>query len=126
MTIQTVPDRMLDLPIFHKIYDFVIVFSDYAAKFPKKDRFSLGARIENNILELLMFIMRANYGQSVTRLNLLNEGSIKLDMIKVLVRLAKDKKALHPNQYLILEERLHEIGRMLGGWIKSLNTKSPL
>lgn len=70
--------------------------------------------------------MRANYGQSVTRVNFLNEGSIILDMLKVLVRLAKDNKALYPNQYLILEERLQEIGRMLGGWIKSSNTKRPL
>lgn len=67
--------------------------------------------------------MRANYGQSITRINCLNEGSITLDMLKVFVRLAKDKKALHTDQYLILEERLQEIGRMLGGWIKSSNTK---
>lgn len=126
MTIQTVPDRMLDLPIFHKTYSFIIVFSDYLGKFPKKDRFTLGARIENTALELLMLIMRANYGQAGVRVDFLNEGSITLDMLKVFVRLAKDKKALHPTQYLILEERLQEIGRMLGGWIKSSNTKRPM
>jgi hypothetical protein len=116
---------MLDLPIFHKTYAFIILFSGYVGKFPKHDRFTLGARIENTSLELLMLIMRANYGQS-TRLNFLNEGSITLDMLKILVRIAKDKKAIHPNQYLILEERLQEIGRMLGGWIKSSSAKRPV
>ncbi len=117
---------MLDLPIFHKTYDFIIVFSNYVVKFPKHDRFTLGARIENTAVELLMLIMRANYGQAVARVGFLNEGSILLDMLKVFVRLAKDKKAIHPNQYLMLEERLQEIGRMLGGWIKSSSAKRPV
>ena len=126
MTTQSAPNRMMDLSIFHKTYSFIIIFSNHLDKFPKKDRFVLGARIENTAIELLTLIMRANYGQAGVRAHFLDESSITLDMLKIFVRLAKDKKALHPNQYLLLEERLQEIGRMLGGWIKSSHTKRPL
>lgn len=125
MPINTVPDRMLNLPIFHKSYDFIIVLSEYIAKFPKKDRYTIGVKIENASFDFLALIMRANYGSGLMRINFLNEASITLDMLKIFVRLAKDKKSLQPNQYIILEERLYEIGRMLGGWIKTSNTKGP-
>ena len=32
----------------------------------------------------------------------------------------KDIKAITPKTYTILEAKLDEIGRMLGGWIKSI------
>ena len=107
------------------MYNFIIVLSDYIAKFPKKDRYTIGAKIENTSFDFLTLITRANYGSGPVRVNFLNEASITLDMLKIFVRLAKDKKSLQPNQYIILEERLYEIGRMLGGWIKTSNTKGP-
>ena len=45
--------------------------------------------------------------------------SIKLDLLKVLLRLSKDTQAINDKEYLELQEILAEIGRMLGGWIKS-------
>ena len=50
----------------------------------------------------------------------LREASAKIDVLKLLVRLSKDGKALSNGQYLDVESRLHETGKMLGGWIKSL------
>lgn len=45
--------------------------------------------------------------------------SIKLDLLKVLLRLSKDTQAINDREYLELQEILAEIGRMLGGWIRS-------
>lgn len=38
----------------------------------------------------------------------------------MLIRLAKDVQALDNKKYLQLEQALQEIGRMLGGWRKSI------
>ena len=48
---------------------------------------------------------------------------IKIDVLRVLIRLAKEIKALDNKKYLISQECLDEIGRMLGGWIKSTKGK---
>lgn len=126
MPIKTMRDRTLDLPIFHKFYDFIINLSEEISKFPKKDRYTLGTRLENVALDFFTLIIRANHEYGPERLKLLAETSITLDLLKILVRLAKDKRALHIKQYLLFEERLQEIGRMLGGWMKSLDkTKAP-
>ena len=44
----------------------------------------------------------------------------KLDLLKLLVRLAYEIRVIDEKAYLILEERLQEVGRMLGGWIRSI------
>lgn len=44
--------------------------------------------------------------------------SIELDMLKVFVRLAKETRCIDSKQYLEIETKIQEIGKMLGGWIK--------
>ena len=46
-------------------------------------------------------------------------------MMKLFCRLAFDLKAMQEKYYIETEERLSEIGKMLGGWIKYTDTKGP-
>jgi hypothetical protein len=39
-----------------------------------------------------------------------------LDTVKVLLHVAHMIKAFETKQYVALSEKLHEIGKMLGGW----------
>jgi len=52
------------------------------------------------------------------KLGLLEKADAKLEIIKILLRLAKDTQCLDNRKYLHLESLLQEIGKMLGGWIK--------
>lgn len=56
---------------------------------------------------------------SKNKLETLTQISIKLDLIKILLRIGKDTQAVKNNKYLELQTTLQEIGRMLGGWIRS-------
>ena len=46
--------------------------------------------------------------------------SSSVDMLRVLTRLASDTKIIDKKLYLSLQEQIDEIGRMLGGWLKTL------
>ena len=48
-----------------------------------------------------------------------NSESSKLNFLRVFIRLMSDVKAIDNKKYLSLESNVDEIGRMLGGWIKS-------
>ncbi len=50
---------------------------------------------------------------------LLQKASRKTDLLKLLLRLANEIKILDDKKYLSLTEKLQEIGRMLGGWLKT-------
>lgn len=86
---------------------------------PKKDKYTLGEKIQLATLEILELIISASYIGKETKLSILHQASVKLDLVKILLRLAYDIKSIDSKKYVHLQELLQEIGRMLGGWIRS-------
>ena len=109
----------LDIPIFQKTYEIYKLFYQYSVNFSKKDRYTLGQRCENALLDLLDSLLLASQLQKAEKLPVLQKASMTLDHTKILIRLCKDLKILDNKKYLTLEASLQEIGRMLGGWIKA-------
>ena len=109
-----------DLVIFEKVYQLVRWLYPTIQKFPKSQRFVLGQQIENISLDVLRGIIRAN--ASRTKLPILYEASVDLDTLRILLRLAKDLKFLSIRQYAFAAELVNEVGKLLGGWIRS-NTR---
>jgi four helix bundle protein len=109
----------LDIPIFQKVYELYKLLYQYVASFPKKDRYTLGQRVENSLLDFMESVIFASQLSKTDKLPVLQKASIKLDVLKVFIRLCKDLKILDNKKYLILESQIQEIGRMLGGWIKA-------
>jgi four helix bundle protein len=106
-------------PIFHKIYEFIIWIYPTINKFPKSQRFVLGQRMENVVLDILELLIEAKL--SKIRISFLQKSSVKLDKLRILMRLTKDLKFISVKEYEFGCKQIDEIGRMLGGWIKSLS-----
>ncbi len=87
---------------------------------PKKDKYSIGLKIDKSILDLLELIIQAGITRGEEKIVTLSQASIKLDLLKLLVRLTYDIKAIDRKKYLRIEERLQEIGKMIGGWLRSI------
>ncbi len=92
----------------------------YLKSFPQKDRYVLGQKVENLTLETLQLIILAGISEKNKKLPFIEKSIALVDLIKIMLRLAKDINVLDSKKYLQLENFLHEIGRMLGGWRKSL------
>lgn len=88
--------------------------------FPQKDRYVLGQKVETLTLESLQLIVLAGISERDKKLPFLEKSIALVDLIKIMLRLAKDINILDGKKYLQLEGLLQEIGRMLGGWRKSL------
>ena len=106
-----------NLAIFEKTYELILWLYPTVNKFPKSQRFVLGQQIENTILEILKGIIEAN--QERDKLAYLKKISVELDKLRILVRLSKDLRFISIRQYSFAAEKINEIGKMLGGWIKS-------
>lgn len=109
----------LDIPIFQKIYELYKLFYQLIVHFPKKDKYAIGQKIETNILGLIEDIITASQFPKSEKVTILHRASIKLDLLKILIRCCKDLKIIDNKNYLLTESRLQEIGKMLGGWIKA-------
>ena len=86
--------------------------------FPKYEKFVLCTQIKNLVLEIARIIIRANKSSSKKRF--LYRIDVKLEELKLLIRFAHERKYLSHGKYENASKKVAEIGRLLGGWIKSL------
>ena len=114
-----------EVPLFQKLYDFYKLFYEIVDHFPKKARPVLGQKIEQTILEALELVSYAAYSSNAEKNQALMKTSLKIDFLKVLIRLTYETKTINKKKYILLEERLQEIGKMVGGWIKSSKSTNP-
>lgn len=90
-------------------------------EFPKSEKFCLAAHIKDSMFSTLKYILRANkiYGNIEKRLDMLNIIDAEIQLQKVFVRISHSNKYISNKKYMEWSRRLDEIGRILGGWIKS-------
>lgn len=108
---------LYDLKIFQKTYDFLLWIKPTVQKFAKVHKYSLGVQLENEVLELLKKIIKANFKRD-NKKEFIEECFVSYEIVKVLIRLSKEYKLLNIKQYEFASKELDEIGRLLGGWQK--------
>lgn len=104
-----------------KLYDLYKTFYGYSLLFPKKDKYTLGAKCEQYIIVTLELILAASSVPPTEKLTLLRQANVQFDTLKMLLRLAREIGAIDAKKYLVLQTNIREIGRMIGGWQRSLN-----
>ena len=107
-------------PLMHKLCEIYKLFHECFKFFPKQEKYSLGQKIENTILEILEFSLQAAYLPKGIKNEVVRKASNKTDLLKYLIRLAYETKSLNMRRYVALEKSAVEIGKMLGGWIRSI------
>lgn len=91
-------------------------------KFPKHERYSLGEKLECTILEAMEYIIIGNAQAKNFKDGFIIKANAKVELLKILYRLALNIHAIDTKGYLKAQETLQEIGKMLGGWIKYLRS----
>lgn len=110
----------LDIPILKKLFDFYKEATQSISSFPKTKRYSLGQKIDQVTLDMIELIITAGYQIREKKLSTLEKTSIKLDLLKMLVRLSWETKCSDNTSYQKLSSQLVEVGKMLGGWMKTV------
>jgi hypothetical protein len=87
------------------------------ANFPKDQRFLLADRIERILLDILEMLIEAVYSKD--RRGILIKINLKLDVLRFMMRIAKDMKYINVKAYDFFCQSVLEIGRMVGGWMRT-------
>lgn len=110
---------MTSLPIINKTYEAYKNLVDINRKLKKRWSYSLGLSVENSILELLDLLVMAKNAPKPLKGNYLIKASACLEVTMMKVRLFLEFKLVNETKVFQLGSKLAEIGKMLGGWIKS-------
>lgn len=100
------------------------MWQSYLAHFPKSNRYTIGSKIDTVFLDAIEYCFLASYTAQNHKVAILERGISRLDLLKLLIQLAWDIKALDTNKYIQLSEPLLEIGKMLGGWKRQLQSST--
>lgn len=110
------PDGLI---LFQKTYDLILeVHPVIVNKFPKNQRFVLGQKIENTLIAILEIAITINLSKPTV--NYFRRLDIEIQKLKIFIRLAKDLKFINIKKYEYLEKKVLEIGKITGGWKKTL------
>ena len=101
-----------------RIYKFWHGFLPNLSQFA---RYTLGAKIDGALLETIEAVLFASFAAREKKLVYLERAAVKLDLVKFLMQVAWEVKALDNKKYVLISEELAGVGRMLGGWLKKYN-----
>lgn len=114
-------DLSSTLPILNKMLEAYKKWQMCMISIPKIYRYSLGLRIDNLFLDVIENIILSLSSGKESKFDSLNYVSVKLDLLKFLLKISWEVKIVNDKKYIDLSLSVDEVGRMLGGWIK--NTK---
>ncbi|MEW5869482.1 MAG: diversity-generating retroelement protein Avd [Chloroflexota bacterium] len=109
-----------EMPIFTRTFDFLTWLLPTTNHFPRAHRLTLTARLLNAAFDLREQLEAANHRMGRERLAYLNAADESLDRVRLYLRLAVKWDWLTGGQYQHAARMVTEIGRLLGGWKKTL------
>ena len=104
-------------PALEMMYQFLLWLVPAVDKFPRRQKFLLGDRIQTTALDVLERLLEATYTRA--RRDALAEANMGIEKLRVLFRLAKDLHHVNVARYEHAARSLDEIGRLIGGWRKA-------
>ena len=106
-----------ELTILTKTYDLILWTANHTCRFPRNHRHVLGTRIEDKLYDILDLLIDAKFSRQ--RREQLDETNRHLEKLRFLLRLARDLKCLEVSSYGFGTKAVDEIGRLVGGWLRS-------
>jgi hypothetical protein len=110
------------LPIYRITYELLQRIVDATTHFPRDFKFTLGQKMKDEAIELVVLIYRANSSKSKEiHINSMLE---RLQVIELLLRLSLDMRVLPAKNYAAIVEMIESLGKQASGW-KKANSKGP-
>lgn len=111
--------RYQHLAVYKTTYDLLLELMHITKNYPREFRYTLGEKIQNNILEVLVDIYRANSAKD--KKDFILDILERITIINVLLRVSFDLKILSTEKYTDFIEKTGSISMQSQGWLKSSN-----
>ncbi|EKD63016.1 MAG: hypothetical protein ACD_51C00364G0005 [uncultured bacterium] len=92
---------------------------DINNKLNKRWRFSLGVGTEDSVVDLMQNLVMAKNAPKQLKGSYLIKATASLEVLKMKLRLYIEFNLVNGTIVFQLQSKIDEIGRMLGGWLKS-------
>lgn len=113
------------MPVIEHFVSLYKLWYGYRDNFPKKSRYTLGDKMDSVFVEVLELLFVASYQSKEEKLPTIEKTLRDVDILKAFARVAWDLRILDNQKFIVLSAGLQDIGKMLGGWRKGVQSKTP-
>ena len=85
----------------------------------------MGNRIDSLFIEAIEATSAAAFLSREEKQPYVRLAARKIDTLKLLLMVLWESKSLETRKYIVISERVDEIGKMLGGWSGQLKKQNP-
>ncbi len=110
---------MTELPIINKIYDVYKNILEITDKIQKRRRYGIGSSLEESMLSCFDYLIMAKNAPKALKASYLIRASSKLEISTFKLRVILELALANETKIFQAQAKFSEIGRMLGGWLKS-------
>lgn len=110
-------------PVYALLVDLTGWSLDRTAALPRSHRFTFGERVNRLTLDCLELTIEAIYAPAPAKSAPLQRINLTLEKLRVFWRLIAERGWISQQQLRFVAGQLDEIGRMIGGWLKSLEAR---
>lgn len=111
-------------PVYGLLVELTGWTLDRTASLPKSHRFTFGERVDRLTLDCLELALEAIWSPPPAKAAPLRRLNLHLEKLRVFWRLICDRRWISQQQLLFVSQKLDEIGRMIGGWLKQVEQKT--
>ncbi len=108
--------------ILHRVKEAYLIWISIVPHISKTARFTIGSRIEHKLIDLLEQSYTTYFSEKDNKLKKIDECILTVDTLKFLTTIAWEGKIISNKHYEEIAAKLEEVGKMLGGWRKRMET----
>lgn len=103
------------LQIFRSSYKLTLEIYRASHNFPREYKYTLGQKLKELASDFINLIILANSQKE--KLKVLENARLKLEQLKIHIRLSSDLKILGLNRFELFALSIEKISKQLSGWI---------
>ncbi|WP_300980357.1 four helix bundle protein [Nonlabens sp.] len=107
-----------ELPVYKLGYDLLIQTYQRTAVFSREYKYTLGERLKNETIDMLLNIYKANKSKKENREQFIDQARQNVEVIRLLLRLCKDLKIIGIKGFVALNMQVEELSKQLASWQK--------
>lgn len=95
----------------------LIQIFELTKNFSKEYKYTVGEKLKNEVLELLLNVYRAN--SQYQKKEILQKGRENIEIVRVLLRIVKDMRQINIERFTDINLKIENISKQFAGWHKS-------
>lgn len=111
---------MQELPVINRVQELYQNVCKLTDKLSSDKKQTIGKRAEKSLLNLLELLIMAKHAPSAQKAPYLIKATVQLEITQLMLRILLEQKLANETTLHQLQAKAVEIGRMLGGWYKSV------